>query len=250
VRRIQDDVYRLSIKMLWHPEDARDATQEILIRVVTRLDRFRGESAFRTWVYRVATNYLLDTRKRCAEEKTLSFAEFAEDLYTGLSDERWPGTSEAEQALFVEEVKIGCTQGMLLCLDRPQRAAYILSEILGLTGEQGAWILDVSPAAFRQRVSRARASIRDFMRGHCGLVNPSNACRCSKRVKPAIELGRVQPNKLLFATHPLRAADRAALSERVRELEDLDEAVARLQRGPDFAAPEALLAGLKALLKT
>jgi Sigma-70, region 4 len=113
---------------------------------------------------------------------------------------------------------------MLLCLDRPQRAAYILSEILGLTGEQGAWILDLSPAAFRQRVSHARAKVQDFMRDRCGLVNPANACRCHKRVKPAIELGRVQPDKLLFATHPLREVDRAALRARVLELEAWNQA--------------------------
>jgi RNA polymerase sigma factor (sigma-70 family) len=60
---IQDKVYGLCVRMLWHPEDARDATQEILIRVMTRLANFRGESAFRTWVFRVGVNYLLDVRK-------------------------------------------------------------------------------------------------------------------------------------------------------------------------------------------
>ena len=46
VRAIQDRVYNLAIRMLWHPADAEDATQEILIRVITNLGSFRGESAF------------------------------------------------------------------------------------------------------------------------------------------------------------------------------------------------------------
>jgi DNA-directed RNA polymerase specialized sigma24 family protein len=48
VRRIQDRIYGLALRMLWHPEDARDATQEILIRVITHLGAFRGESALPT----------------------------------------------------------------------------------------------------------------------------------------------------------------------------------------------------------
>lgn len=60
---IQGRVYGLCVRMLWHPEDARDASQEILIRVMTHLGDFRGGSAFGTWVYRVAANYLLDVAK-------------------------------------------------------------------------------------------------------------------------------------------------------------------------------------------
>ena len=52
-------VYNLSLKMLLFPEDSEDATQEILIRVVTRLNSFKGQSKFTTWVYRVASNYLI-----------------------------------------------------------------------------------------------------------------------------------------------------------------------------------------------
>src|SRR6266702_3383179 len=63
VTRIQDRVYNLALRMLWHPEDARDATQEILIRVITRLGTFRGASAFMTCAHRVAAHYLLTARK-------------------------------------------------------------------------------------------------------------------------------------------------------------------------------------------
>ena len=53
---VQDMVYNLALRMLWHPEDAKDATQEILIKVVTNLSSFKGNSEFNTWVYRLATN--------------------------------------------------------------------------------------------------------------------------------------------------------------------------------------------------
>ena len=250
VRRIQDDIYRLSIKMLWHPEDARDATQEILIRIITRLSQFRGESAFTTWVYRVAANYLLTTRRRCAERGTLSFDQFGMDLYDGLSDAPLPGSSTAEQALLVEEVKRGCTQGMLLCLDRDHRITYILGELFQLTSEQGGHVLDITPAAFRKRLSRARQRIRDFMQRRCGLVNKANGCRCRRRVQRALELGRVDPQRLVLATHPIHASREATLQQGVHEMETLEYTAARLHREPAYAAPESLVRSVKALVES
>jgi len=66
-------VYNLALRMLQVPTDAEDATQDILLRVITHLSEFRQESAFSTWVYRLATNYLLTTRKRRAERQNLTF---------------------------------------------------------------------------------------------------------------------------------------------------------------------------------
>src|SRR5215831_19826062 len=73
VEQIQDNIYGLALRMLWHREDARDATQEILIRVITRLGSFRGESKFTTWVYRIAANHLRDARKSRLEEQQYTF---------------------------------------------------------------------------------------------------------------------------------------------------------------------------------
>ncbi|HEX6049918.1 MAG TPA: sigma factor, partial [Gemmatimonadaceae bacterium] len=58
VEGIQDSVYRLSLRMLWHPQDAEDAAQDILFKIVTSISTFRGESSFRTWALRVASNHL------------------------------------------------------------------------------------------------------------------------------------------------------------------------------------------------
>jgi len=59
ILRVKDYVYNLSLKMLLYSEDAEDATQEILIKIITHLSTFNHKSKFTTWVYRVATNYLL-----------------------------------------------------------------------------------------------------------------------------------------------------------------------------------------------
>jgi len=120
VKDLQGDIYGLALRMLWNREDAEDATQEILVRVVTRLARFDFRSTLKTWVYRVAVNYILDVKKSPTERMQLSFEGFANDLAEGLS---WDGPADAERSLLTEEVKIGCTLGMLQCLDRPRRVS-------------------------------------------------------------------------------------------------------------------------------
>ena len=54
MRATQQPVYNLALRFLWHPQDAQDNTQEILIKVMTNLSSFRGESAYGTWAYRIA----------------------------------------------------------------------------------------------------------------------------------------------------------------------------------------------------
>ena len=108
---IQDRIYNLALRMLWHPADAEDATQEILIKVITSLNSFRHESAFMTWVHRVASNYLLTTRRRRAEREELTFPIFGDQLDEGLSVESPEIADEVEHNLLLEEVKIGCTRG-------------------------------------------------------------------------------------------------------------------------------------------
>ncbi len=183
VRRIQAHVYGLALRMLWHPADAEDATQEILVRIITNLSTFRGDSAFTTWVYRVASNYILTSKRRAAREQ-VTFERFGKQLDEGLADEHIQVADDVEHKLLIEEVRIGCTHGMLLCLDRDHRIAYILGEIVEVTGEEGGYILDITPAAFRKRLSRARTRVLQFMQRKCGIFNPDNTCQTIPAVAP------------------------------------------------------------------
>jgi RNA polymerase sigma factor (sigma-70 family) len=241
VRAVQTDVYNLAVRMLWRPEDAADATQEILLKVVTHLATFRGESAVRTWVYRIAVNHLLNVRKSLAEREELTFNAFGEQLALGLAEPAAPRASEPDQMLLEEEVKIGCTQGMLLCLDRDQRVAYILGDVFDLRSDDAAAVLDITPSTFRKRLSRARERLRAFMRGHCGLVSAGAACRCERRVAFAIVSGRVQPDHLLFAGKgPPRSAS-LDVAEPVRQMEELHRIAAIYRSHPEYPAPERVL---------
>jgi RNA polymerase sigma factor (sigma-70 family) len=250
VERTQDDVYRLSLRMLWHPQDAEDATQEILFKIVTSVATFRGESSFRTWALRVATNHLLNVRRSRIEEQRLTFEQFGRDLAEGLADPSAARTDSPEQALLEEEVKIGCTQAMLLCLDRDERIAYVLGDVFELRSGEAGQVLGIEPAAFRKRLSRARHRVREFMRGHCGLVSADAACSCGRRAAAAIQRGRVDPTHLLFAGRGDPAPRRLPVLEAVGEMERLHDMAAIYQSHPQYRAPERVTTAIKCVLQS
>jgi RNA polymerase sigma factor (sigma-70 family) len=233
IRSIQSKVYSFALRMLWHPEDARDATQEILLRIVTHLSTFRADSAFFTWVYRIAANHFLDCRRSRLETQMISFDEFGKDLEEGLTE-----APKTDDSLLYQEIRIGCTLGMLSCLDRPHRIAYILGDILEMNCTEAAAVVAVEPATFRKRLERARRSIVSFMKKRCGLANSQNACRCSKRVKRAIDLKRVNPDQLLFANDRKNAREFPIVLAKIRELEEMQRAVVLYRTHPDHAVPD------------
>jgi RNA polymerase sigma factor (sigma-70 family) len=235
---VRDDVYRLALRMLWQPQDAEDATQEALIRIMTRIGSYRGEAAFRTWAYRVAANHILNFRKSRVEQENLTFDGFGVDLVEGLSE---PDSSRPDADLLAAEVKLGCTLGMLLCLDRDSRLAYILTDVFDLPSSDAAFICGITPAALRKRASRARHELREFVGVHCGLVNRSAECRCDRRVNRAVRNGRVQSDRLNFATDvdPQGA---------VGEMERLHDLASLMRSHPDYQAPETVTEAVRAVL--
>ena len=237
VEKIRERVYGLAMRMLSHPADAEDATQEILIKTVTHLGQFRGECAFSTWVYRIACNHLLTTRKRRAERLELTFDVCRRHIEEGLVVQSPAASPEAEQGLIVEEMMLACMQAILLCLDRGPRMAYVLGEVLGLTSQQGAEILEIRPAAFRKRLSRGRNQVRAFMRRNCGLVDTNNPCRCARLVRQTIKSKWLNPGRLRFSTHPRNNRQVGIPPEDLESLDPGERIKALFRSHPDYIAP-------------
>jgi RNA polymerase sigma factor (sigma-70 family) len=242
VEAVQDQVYRLALRMLGHPADAEDAAQEIVVIVVTHLGSFRGDSAFLTWVWRIAANHL--SRVKRGRREVLAFDVLDERLRSGLGGEPDPADPEAE--LLARELRLRCTEAMILCLDRELRIAYLLGDVFELSGADAAAVLDIEPAAYRKRLSRARRQLHDFVRSWCGVYDPANPCRCSRQVACAVERGILDRSELSFSAHPVRPA-RAAVERASDEVTELFR-VAQLLRHPAYQAPDSLIATVRSLL--
>src|SRR5438046_2694097 len=74
VLRHQAWIYNIAVRMVFEPHDAEEVTQEVLVKVITRLSTFKGQSKFRTWLYRIAANHVLNMKRRNAEIKVTTFA--------------------------------------------------------------------------------------------------------------------------------------------------------------------------------
>src|SRR6188474_770304 len=132
ILRHQAWIYNIAVRMVFQPEDAEEVTQEVLIKAVTGLSSFKGESKFRTWLYRITANHVLNMKRRGGESLPHTFSSYATAINeTPDLDLPDPKTVPVEVRLLVEEAKISCTTGMLLCLDRKQRLIFTLGEILG-----------------------------------------------------------------------------------------------------------------------
>lgn len=238
VRALQHDVYRVALRMTACPQDAEDATQEVLIKVVTRLDSFRGEASVRTWVYRIAVRHVLDRKKSRVEALNLNFDAFGADLLDGLAAAPEP------DPVLVLEVKRGCTLAMLTCLDREHRLAFILTEVFGLPHREAADLCEVSEEVYRQRLSRATRALEAFTRHYCGLVNESVPCHCSRRVTRAEALGRLHRHQPALATHPSEVVDAA-----VEEMERLHDAAHLMRQHPPYMTPARVVEELRTVIQ-
>jgi RNA polymerase sigma factor (sigma-70 family) len=248
VLKIQDKIFGLALRMLYNPSDAEDAAQEILIKIITRLSTFRGDSAFTTWMYRVAVNHLLTLRRCQPELEAVSFEEYEKSLVLDSPVDWQESSSSALQQIYVEEIMISCLQGLLLCLDREHRLAYLLVEVFDVSSEQGAAIQEITPTAFRKRLSRARERIQDFLKRNCVLINPDNPCSCQRYLISQGYMERVAEKDLVFAGHPCRVKQERRTVHCIKEMDELTR-IASLYKGyPDFQAPSILIENIRNLI--
>src|SRR5260370_1473805 len=124
VQRHQGWIYTIAVRMLYHPQDAEDATQEILLKALTRLSSFEGRSSFRTWLYRIVVNHVLNMKRGRAEQEVTGFRAYGDALAKTLdSEEPDPRGVSPDAKLLAAEAMIACTSGMLLRLEPTQRLA-------------------------------------------------------------------------------------------------------------------------------
>lgn len=239
VCHIQDKIFGLALRMLNDPQDAEDEAQEILIKVITHLSDFREESAFSSWVYRIACNHLLTTRNRKSERTQMTF-DFLEEMSSAPPENSHPLTvSGPERDVLLEEVRLGCMQGVLSCLEKEMRIVFILGDLYGVTSQEGAFILGITPEAFRKRLSRGRKLMQNFMLKHCGLVDKNNACRCHKNASKYLEQDLAIPGKKFMVKKEAAAKSRAEVVAHLKELSEIDRTVAMYRRYPEYQSPDS-----------
>jgi RNA polymerase sigma factor (sigma-70 family) len=197
VQNHQGYIFNVALKYFNHITDAEDATQEVLIKVISHLGTYNPEKAqFRTWLYRITFNHFLNTKKSPVE---IRYESGFETFFQAIESVEVMELTDQEQRQMkweVEEAKVACMAGMIMCLDREQRLTYIIGDVFEIDHTLGAEIFEITPDNFRQKLTRARRDLYEWMHNRCGLVNQANACRCPKKTKGFIAKGYVNPQNL------------------------------------------------------
>lgn len=242
IKRHQNWIYNIALRMVFYSDEAKDVTQEVLIKIITHLSSFKMQSSFRTWVYRIVVNHVLNMKKSRGENVHAStFEKYGKDIgQTPDYDLSLETNLAFDTNTVIEEVKLSCMNGMMLCLNREQRVIFILGALFGVSDKVGSEIMEMTRDNFRQKLSRARKELFNFMNNKCGLIHKSNPCHCSKKTKALVDSGYVNPDKLIFNTNYMYSIKQAT-GKRVEKFSSYVEKEASslfaghpFQNSPDF----------------
>ena len=234
---VQDLVFNLSLRMLGSFPDAEDASQDILLKVITHLSEFKGDSAFSTWVFRITVNHLKNYKKHMFAKLPLSFEFYGDDILNGRAEDVPDLTQDVEKSVLAEELKLSCTNVMLQCLDVDSRCVFILGTMFKVDSRTAGDILGVTPEAYRQKLSRVRRKMADFLREYCGEYGQGR-CRCVNRVNYAIQTHRISPEHMDFnAASPVPLETVLEVKEAMETIDEISEEFSFCRT---YQSPEAL----------
>jgi len=158
VRKYQHKVVKLVTRYLRDPSDAEDVAQEAFIKAYRAIPQFRGDSAFYTWLYRIAINTAKNAivsrdRSPVAFDLDLQSVEESNSMQMRLADAETP-----ESLLQTEEIRTTVNQA-IDALPEDLRTAIVLRELEGLSYEDIALAMDCPVGTVRSRIFRAREAI-------------------------------------------------------------------------------------------
>lgn len=152
----QDRLYNSLLRVLGSAEDAADIAQDAFVQAYTKLDTFRGSSAFYTWLYRIAFNLAMSHARR--ERKTASL----DGMKSLIGEEPMDGQPTAEAGV-LEQERAELVHAALAELSLDYRQILVLREIDGCRYDEIAEILDLPVGTVRSRLFRARMHMKDLL---------------------------------------------------------------------------------------
>jgi len=162
VERYAGQVYGVALRLTRHPNEAEEVLQETFIAACRGVEDFQARSSLGTWLYRIATNNGL-MRMRRKQPDVVSVEDLGADGFDGLEPgdlSPWP--IEPEQDMLSEELRQEMDQAVDALPDT-LRAAFVLRDLEGLSTEEAADVLDISPGAVKVRLHRARLALRESL---------------------------------------------------------------------------------------
>ena len=154
-------VYNLTLRMTGNPEDAMDLAQETFLNAWRGLKFFKGDSAFSTWVYRLANNACIDHLRKQSRRRDINAplpTDPEDDSLPDVPDERYRPDHHLEQ----QESRRALEQG-LAQLSQEHRQVLVMRELSGLSYQEIGDVLGLEAGTVKSRIARARLSLRKIL---------------------------------------------------------------------------------------
>jgi RNA polymerase sigma-70 factor, ECF subfamily len=165
VVRYQDRLFNTMLRIAGSREDAADAVQDAFVQAYTKLDAFRGDAQFFTWLYRIAMNVALSRRRRRRPISSLDAAK------TNAGDEPMDAAAAPHDRMIADE-RAAQVHSALAGLGDQHRKILVLRELEGCSYEVIADILELPVGTVRSRLFRARMQLRDKLKSLWGEETP------------------------------------------------------------------------------
>jgi RNA polymerase sigma-70 factor (ECF subfamily) len=165
VEQYQGKVAALAIGMLRNRDDALDVVQEAFTKAYQSLDRFKGDSSFYTWLYRIALNLCIDHQRRDVKMPQVSLDAPAERDESGPPAVQLPGDSDDEPFARARNREIaGRLKAAIAELTPEHRAVILLREVDGLSYEEISQVLQCPKGTVMSRLHYARRQLQAQLR--------------------------------------------------------------------------------------
>lgn len=161
VLKYQDRLYNSLLLMVSSPEDARDLAQEAFVHAFRKLESFRGDAAFYTWLFRIAVNATISFRRKAARQKSASVDSIKEAAGTEPEDQRDDVVPSSQMETQETQQLVRKALGEL---SEEFRMALVLTEIEGMSYEDAAAVVGCPIGTIRSRIHRARNELREKLR--------------------------------------------------------------------------------------
>lgn len=156
--------YNIAYRVMGNEEDAKDMAQEAMLRVYRSIKDFKGQSSFSTWLYRIVTNVCLDELRRRKNDKHVSIDSTIQtedgELHIELSSDKETPETAYERVEQRELIKKAIGE-----LNDEYRSVIVLRDIQGFSYEEISNMLECSLGTVKSRINRARAMLRDKLKG-------------------------------------------------------------------------------------
>ena len=157
----QKRIYNIALRMLNNPEDAADMTQEVLIKMYRALVKFRGDSAFSTWVYRITVNTCRDMLRRNYKHKENLLIDFGEGDDKDDTRREIADYSAMPEDIVLQNEAEAYLAALIAGLTPKYRMVVTLREVSGLGYQEIADTLQISLGTVKSRISRARKCMQE-----------------------------------------------------------------------------------------